>query len=107
MGVLSPLLLLRVRPLVLFTCETVLVPSICVNQPSFAGIRLAGATNDVHIMDFETGKWTKIEPQGDLPAPRAAHAAVAVGSMMVVQARYFPYTRMFSCRTAPTLNIVL
>lgn len=52
----------------------------------FAGIRLAGATNDVHIMDFETGKWSKIEPLGDLPAPRAAHAAVAVGSMMVVQA---------------------
>ena len=52
---------------------------------SYAGIRLAGATNDVHVMDFPTGKWTKIEPQGELPAPRAAHAAVAVGSMMVVQ----------------------
>lgn len=53
-----------------------------------AGIRLAGATNDVHIMDFETGKWSKIEPLGDLPAPRAAHAAVAVGSMMVVQVHF-------------------
>lgn len=53
--------------------------------PLRTGIRLAGATNDVHIMDFPTGKWSKIEPQGELPAPRAAHAAVAVGSMMVVQ----------------------
>jgi hypothetical protein len=53
-----------------------------------AGIRLAGATNDVHVMDFPTGKWSKIEPLGELPAPRAAHAAVAVGSMMVVQVRW-------------------
>jgi hypothetical protein len=52
------------------------------------GIRLAGATNDVHVMDFPTGKWSKIEPLGELPAPRAAHAAVAVGSMMVVQVRW-------------------
>jgi hypothetical protein len=38
-------------------------------------------------MDFPTGKWSKIEPQGELPAPRAEHAAVGVGSMMFVQVR--------------------
>ena len=52
---------------------------------SAAGIRLAGATNDVHIMDVRSGKWEKMVPQGEPPSPRAAHAAAAVGSMVVVQ----------------------
>ncbi|KAI8467364.1 MAG: Metallo-dependent phosphatase-like protein [Monoraphidium minutum] len=50
-----------------------------------AGIRLAGATNDVHIFDVKTGKWEKITPLGEAPSPRAAHAAAAVGNMVVVQ----------------------
>lgn len=50
-----------------------------------AGIRLAGATNDVHIMDVRSGKWEKVVPQGEPPSPRAAHAAAAVGNMVVVQ----------------------
>jgi len=50
-----------------------------------AGIRLAGATSDVHILDVRTGKWEKMEPAGEPPSPRAAHAAAAVGSMVVVQ----------------------
>lgn len=50
-----------------------------------SGIRLAGATNDVHIMDVRTGKWEKVVPQGEPPSPRAAHAAAAVGNMVVVQ----------------------
>lgn len=50
-----------------------------------AGIRLAGATNDVHIMDVRTGRWERWAPQGEPPSPRAAHAAAAVGSMVVVQ----------------------
>ena len=50
-----------------------------------AGIRLAGATSDVHIMDVRSGKWEKMAPQGEPPSPRAAHAAAAVGSMVVVQ----------------------
>lgn len=54
-------------------------------SPWPAGIRLAGATNDVHIMDVRSGKWEKVTPQGEPPSPRAAHAAAAVGNMVVVQ----------------------
>ena len=50
-----------------------------------AGIRLAGATSDVHILDVRSGKWERLVPQGEPPSPRAAHAAAAVGSMVVVQ----------------------
>jgi protein phosphatase len=49
---------------------------------------LAGATSDVHILDVRTGKWEKMEPAGEPPSPRAAHAAAAVGSMVVVQVGY-------------------
>lgn len=54
-----------------------------------AGIRLAGATHDVHIFDVRSGKWEKITPQGEPPSPRAAHAAAAVGNMVVIQVRTF------------------
>jgi protein phosphatase len=50
-----------------------------------AGIRLAGATNDVHMLDVRTGTWEKISPLGEPPSPRAAHAAAAVGTMVVIQ----------------------
>ncbi|GAX81722.1 hypothetical protein CEUSTIGMA_g9150.t1 [Chlamydomonas eustigma] len=53
--------------------------------PSASGIRLAGATNEVHIFDIRSGKWEKITPQGEPPSPRAAHAAAAVGNMVVIQ----------------------
>mmetsp|Transcript_39602 Transcript_39602/g.112307 ORF Transcript_39602/g.112307 Transcript_39602/m.112307 type:complete len:560 (-) Transcript_39602:55-1734(-) len=53
--------------------------------PSGTGIRLAGATNDVHLMDVRTGKWELVVPAGEAPSPRAAHAAAAVGSMVVIQ----------------------
>jgi len=49
------------------------------------GIRLAGATSDVHIFEVRPGKWTKVTPQGEPPSPRAAHAAAAVGNMVVIQ----------------------
>jgi len=52
-----------------------------------AGIRLAGATNDVHCFDIAKGAWSKLAPLGEAPSPRAAHAAAAVGSMVVMQAR--------------------
>ena len=55
-----------------------------------AGIRLAGATNDVHIFDVRSGKWEKITPQGEPPSPRAAHAAAAVGNMVVIQVGCIP-----------------
>ncbi|KAG1326336.1 Serine/threonine-protein phosphatase [Cocos nucifera] len=49
------------------------------------GIRLAGVTNSVHSYDVETRKWTRLHPVGEPPSPRAAHAAAAVGTMVVFQ----------------------
>ena len=54
-------------------------------SPSSSGIRLAGATNLVHVMDVRSGKWEHVTPHGDPPSPRAAHAAAAVGTMVVIQ----------------------
>lgn len=59
----------------------------CLTSSCTAGIRLAGATNDVHIMDVRSGRWEKVTPLGEPPSPRAAHAAAAVGNMVVVQVR--------------------
>nr|PNR62386.1 hypothetical protein PHYPA_000810 [Physcomitrium patens] len=50
-----------------------------------AGIRLAGATADVHCYDVTSRKWSRLIPVGDPPSPRAAHAATAVGTMVVIQ----------------------
>ena len=55
--------------------------------PSGSGIRLAGATNSVHVMDVRSGKWEQVSPSGEAPSPRAAHAAAAVGTMVVIQVR--------------------
>ncbi|KAL9228111.1 hypothetical protein vseg_003725 [Gypsophila vaccaria] len=52
---------------------------------SAPGIRLAGVTNSVHSYDITTKKWARIRPAGDPPSPRAAHAAAAVGTMVVFQ----------------------
>ncbi|GKU86711.1 hypothetical protein SLEP1_g1200 [Rubroshorea leprosula] len=52
---------------------------------SAPGIRLAGVTNSVHSYDVHTRKWTRIRPAGEPPSPRAAHAAAAVGTMVVFQ----------------------
>ncbi|CAM6093842.1 unnamed protein product [Calypogeia fissa] len=52
---------------------------------SGAGIRLAGATADVHCYDVHSNTWTRLFPVGDPPSPRAAHAATAVGTMVVIQ----------------------
>ncbi|XP_010904839.2 serine/threonine-protein phosphatase BSL1 homolog isoform X2 [Elaeis guineensis] len=54
-------------------------------SPSGPGIRLAGVTNSVHSFDVQTRKWTRIQPAGEPPSPRAAHAAAAVGTMVVFQ----------------------
>jgi hypothetical protein len=37
------------------------------------------------VFDVKNGKWEKITPLGEAPSPRAAHAAAAVGNMVVVQ----------------------
>ncbi|XP_074289645.1 serine/threonine-protein phosphatase BSL3 [Silene latifolia] len=50
-----------------------------------AGIRLAGATADIHSYDVLTNKWSRIAPIGEPPTPRAAHVATAVGTMVVIQ----------------------
>ncbi|OVA07177.1 Phosphoesterase domain [Macleaya cordata] len=50
-----------------------------------AGIRLAGATADVHCYDVLSNKWTRVTPLGEQPSPRAAHVATAVGTMVVIQ----------------------
>jgi len=39
----------------------------------------------VHSFDVHSGVWSKLAPLGDAPSPRAAHAAAAVGSMVVMQ----------------------
>ncbi|KAK4408014.1 Serine/threonine-protein phosphatase BSL1 [Sesamum angolense] len=52
------------------------------------GIRLAGVTNSVHSYDVLTRKWTRLRPAGEPPSPRAAHAAAAVGTMVVFQIEY-------------------
>ncbi|XP_011011092.1 PREDICTED: serine/threonine-protein phosphatase BSL1-like isoform X1 [Populus euphratica] len=52
---------------------------------SAPGIRLDGATNSVHSYDVLTRKWIRIQAAGEPPSPRAAHAAAAVGTMVVFQ----------------------
>ncbi|KAF5775252.1 putative protein-serine/threonine phosphatase [Helianthus annuus] len=54
-------------------------------SPGGAGIRLSGATADVHCYDVLTNKWSRITPFGEPPTPRAAHVATAVGTMVVIQ----------------------
>ena len=51
---------------------------------SSSGVRLAGATNDVHVFDVKSGTWQKLYPSGDPPSARAAHASANVGGMLVV-----------------------
>ena len=71
-------------------------------MPGFAaGIRLAGATSEVNIMDVKTGKWEVLHPSGEPPSPRAAHAAAAVGAMVVVQVRLLD---RIHCKTFNTKN---
>ncbi|XP_047317719.1 serine/threonine-protein phosphatase BSL3 [Impatiens glandulifera] len=50
-----------------------------------AGIRLAGATADIHLYDIMSNRWSRITPFGEPPTPRAAHVATAVGTMVVIQ----------------------
>jgi hypothetical protein len=74
------------RKLILFGGATALENSSS-GGGAATGIRLAGATSDVHCFDIRSGAWTKLAPEGEAPSPRAAHAAAAVGSMVVVQVR--------------------
>ncbi|KAI4340518.1 hypothetical protein MLD38_025346 [Melastoma candidum] len=53
-------------------------------SPTVSGVRLAGVTADVHCFDVVTNRWAKITPLGEAPAPRAAHVAAAVGTMVAV-----------------------
>ncbi|GJZ04982.1 serine/threonine-protein phosphatase BSL3 [Tanacetum coccineum] len=49
------------------------------------GIRLSGATADVHCYHVLTNKWSRITLFGEPPTPRAAHVATAIGTMVVIQ----------------------
>ncbi|KAH9627428.1 hypothetical protein KSS87_012078 [Heliosperma pusillum] len=77
------------RRLILFGGATALEGnSAAAGTPSSAGsagIRLAGATADIHCYDVLTNKWSRITPIGEPPTPRAAHVATAVGTMVVIQ----------------------
>ncbi|MFQ6671543.1 hypothetical protein Gotur_036061, partial [Gossypium turneri] len=44
-----------------------------------AGIRLAGATADVHCYDVLTNKWSRVVVQGPGPGPRYGHVMALVG----------------------------
>lgn len=47
-------------------------------------VRLTGACANAHKLDMHSGNWSHLQVTGDVPEPRAAHAAVAVGQMLVV-----------------------
>ncbi|XP_073023541.1 serine/threonine-protein phosphatase BSL3 isoform X1 [Primulina eburnea] len=74
--------------LILFGGATALEGNSASGTPSSAGsagIRLAGATADVHSYDVLANKWFRVTPIGEPPTPRAAHVATAVGTMVVIQ----------------------
>ncbi|KAH7277181.1 hypothetical protein KP509_39G038100 [Ceratopteris richardii] len=75
--------------LILFGGATALEGNLAQTGPQtpngVAGIRLAGATADVHCYDIASNRWTRLQPEGEPPSPRAAHAAAAVGNMVVIQ----------------------
>lgn len=35
--------------------------------------------NDLYKFDLRSQKWSKLEPQGDLPSPREGHIAKMIG----------------------------
>lgn len=52
-------------------------------------VGLAGVTSSVHCYDVLTRKWTRLQPAGEPPSPRAAHGAAAVGTMVVFQVNFW------------------
>ncbi|XP_010457353.1 PREDICTED: serine/threonine-protein phosphatase BSU1-like [Camelina sativa] len=68
--------------LVLFGGSTTAVTT---NDYSLPGISLEGVTNSVHSFDVLTRRWTRIHTDGDLPSPRACHAATSFGTLFIVQ----------------------
>ncbi|XP_010259261.1 PREDICTED: acyl-CoA-binding domain-containing protein 4-like isoform X2 [Nelumbo nucifera] len=44
----------------------------------------ANYLNDLHILDLKTMKWTSPKVNGDLPAPRDSHTAVAIENKLLV-----------------------
>ncbi|EOA37677.1 hypothetical protein CARUB_v10012319mg [Capsella rubella] len=67
--------------LVLFGGSTTAVAA----HGSLPNISLEGVTNSVHCFDVLTRSWTRINPTGDVPSPRACHAATSLGTMLIVQ----------------------
>ncbi|KAJ3674541.1 hypothetical protein LUZ60_005157 [Juncus effusus] len=50
-----------------------------------AEIPLAGPSPDVHCYNVLSNKWSRLNPLGEPPSPRAAHASTTVGMLVVVQ----------------------
>ncbi|ONK57711.1 uncharacterized protein A4U43_C09F3300 [Asparagus officinalis] len=71
-----------------------------------AGIRLAGATTDVHCYDVLTNKWSRLTPLGEPPSLRAAHVIIAEGTMVVIQ-DYREKPGLVACTVADSPSIML
>ena len=41
-------------------------------------------TNEAYLFDFTTKRWRQIEPNGQVPSQRAAHAATNIESLQMV-----------------------
>jgi len=49
-----------------------------------AGHSFIKYSNEVHVLNTTTMEWTRLRQRGELPKPRAYHAAVVVGNFLVV-----------------------
>lgn len=45
--------------------------------------------NDLHILDLENNSWIKAESSGPAPSPREGHAAILVGSNLVIHGGFY------------------
>ncbi|CAA0160706.1 unnamed protein product [Arabidopsis thaliana] len=68
--------------LILFGGSTTAVAN---HNSSLPEISLDGVTNSVHSFDVLTRKWTRLNPIGDVPSPRACHAAALYGTLILIQ----------------------
>ncbi|CAH8251027.1 unnamed protein product [Arabidopsis lyrata] len=59
--------------------------AVTTHDSSLPEISLEGVTNSVHSFDVLTRKWTRLNPDGDVPSPRACHAAALYGTLLLIQ----------------------
>ncbi|XP_061165639.1 kelch domain-containing protein 1-like [Saccostrea echinata] len=72
----------------------------------FGGRDIEARQNDIHIFNTETRKWdTEMKTKGQKPEPRSFHAAVSVGSKLVViggrgtENQHFADVHVFDCES--------